>query len=263
MTDMAVDILARTIWGEARGEGAEGMRAVACVVMNRLAIARSHSEGYWWGNTVIQICQARLQFSCWNGNDPNLPKLLAVNDGDPCFATALEIAAAAIAGKIKDETDGATHYAAAGVHAPWMNGHRPCAVIGRQIFYQLVPVPPAKVPRQPQPPTEKETEMTDFKDTFVGKALTHLEDWADHIVHTAGGQEALSMGKDLAKQVVVAGLSSGLAAKTSGGDKNAVLNAAKSAMISVGATVSTADAEKLATHIADSLHPATDPGAPA
>lgn len=104
--------------------------------------------------------------------------------------------------------------------------------------------------------------MTDFKDTFVGKALAQLQDWADHIVNTAGGQEALSMGKDLTKQVVVSGLTAGLAAKTAGGGKDAVLNAAKSAMVSVGATVSTADAEKLATHIADSLHPATDPGAP-
>lgn len=35
-----VDILARTIYGEARSEGQEGMEAVACVVMNRYRAGR-------------------------------------------------------------------------------------------------------------------------------------------------------------------------------------------------------------------------------
>ena len=29
------DILARTLYGEARGEGIDGIEAVACVIMNR------------------------------------------------------------------------------------------------------------------------------------------------------------------------------------------------------------------------------------
>ena len=41
---LEIDTLARTIWGEARGEGSAGMQAVANVVMNRAAI------GGWWGN---------------------------------------------------------------------------------------------------------------------------------------------------------------------------------------------------------------------
>ena len=35
MSDL--DILARTIYGEARGEGQEGMEAVACVVIVRIS----------------------------------------------------------------------------------------------------------------------------------------------------------------------------------------------------------------------------------
>lgn len=35
--DGQVDVVARTIWGEARGEGANGMQAVANVIMNRTA----------------------------------------------------------------------------------------------------------------------------------------------------------------------------------------------------------------------------------
>ena len=32
------EVLARTLWGEARGEGPEGMTAVACTIMNRVNI---------------------------------------------------------------------------------------------------------------------------------------------------------------------------------------------------------------------------------
>ena len=35
MTDRDIEIMAKTIYGEARGEGEEGMEAVACVIMNR------------------------------------------------------------------------------------------------------------------------------------------------------------------------------------------------------------------------------------
>lgn len=33
--DEDIDTMARTIWGEARGEGVQGMQAIACVIMNR------------------------------------------------------------------------------------------------------------------------------------------------------------------------------------------------------------------------------------
>lgn len=41
-----VDVLARTIFGEARGETVSGMEAVASVVMNRLAFSRRRGR-YW------------------------------------------------------------------------------------------------------------------------------------------------------------------------------------------------------------------------
>jgi spore germination cell wall hydrolase CwlJ-like protein len=39
MTDRDTDVLARTVCGEARGEGEAGMSDVACVVMNRVRAA--------------------------------------------------------------------------------------------------------------------------------------------------------------------------------------------------------------------------------
>src|SRR5688500_4029200 len=61
-----LDTLARTLWGEARGEGRNGMQAVANVIMNRYKLARSNS-GYarQWGRTVAEVCRKKYQFSCW------------------------------------------------------------------------------------------------------------------------------------------------------------------------------------------------------
>jgi len=88
---LEVDSLARTLWGEARGEGVEGMKAVACVILNRVKIAEEKGK-CWWGNNIIQVCQKPYQFSCWNRSDPNFKKLQAVDASDLNFATALRIA---------------------------------------------------------------------------------------------------------------------------------------------------------------------------
>lgn len=135
--DMEADILARTIWGEARGEGKTGMEAVAMVILNRAAVAQTRG-GYWWGNSIIEVCQKPYQFSCWNKEDPNYRKLVSVNDSDVYFATAQRVARRALLGFLKDPTYGATHYHARHVAPKWAKGQRPCAVIGRHIFYHLV-----------------------------------------------------------------------------------------------------------------------------
>lgn len=128
-----IDVLARTLWGEARGEGAQGMRAVACVVMNRVK-----APG-WWGRDVQGVCRKPFQFSCWNSNDPNREKLLAVTEDDGHFALARLIAEQAIRGEVADFTGGATHYFAKGATIPfWARGMKPCAVIGRHLFFNNI-----------------------------------------------------------------------------------------------------------------------------
>lgn len=134
---LQADVLARTLWGEARGQGAEGMSAVANVVMNRVRLAQQKG-GYWWGDTVVAVCQKPYQFSCWNRSDPNFKKLQAVDEGDLYFATALRLARRAVIGRLPDATEGATHYHAAGISPFWARGEKPCAVIGAHIFYKLM-----------------------------------------------------------------------------------------------------------------------------
>ena len=135
--DMEVDVLARTLWGEARGEGTAGMEAVASVVLNRVRVAQNRGK-FWWGNNIIQVCQKPYQFSCWNRSDPNFRKLQAVDEADLYFATALRIARRAVIGKLEDATGGATHYHASGVAPYWDKSEKPTAVIGNHIFYYLV-----------------------------------------------------------------------------------------------------------------------------
>lgn len=136
----SIDVLARTIWGEARGEpnADAGMRAVAHVVLNR----RDHP--CWWGRSVKGVCLKPFQFSCWNESDPNRTKLLAVGTGDAVFALALSIAAELVAldptnrARI-DTTGGATHYYARNIAAPAWTAHAVLTVrIGNHVFFKDV-----------------------------------------------------------------------------------------------------------------------------
>ncbi len=115
----AVIVLALLIWGEARGESVAGQIAVACVVRNR--VLRS---GHDW----IAVCLAPKQFSCFNADDPNYPKILRAADvlmtGEltPELAQALWISEGVIAGHVIDNTHGSQNYLATDLlqseHAP-------------------------------------------------------------------------------------------------------------------------------------------------
>lgn len=133
----AVDTLARTLWGEARGEPVRGIEAVAAVVVNRVALSRARG-GFWWGGDIVAVCRKPFQFSCWNDGDPNRPKLLAVTEADPVFSTCLRVARRAIAGTLPDSTGGATHYHHRRVDPVWARGHAPSAEIGAHLFYNSV-----------------------------------------------------------------------------------------------------------------------------
>jgi len=127
----ALDTMARTLWGEARGEGALGMQAVAAVIVNRVRSRR-------FGPDAIAVCRARRQFSCWNEGDSNRALLIAVGDTDPRFRAALRIARRALAGLADDPTRGSTHYHARYVNPRWARGKAPAAEIGRHVFYNDV-----------------------------------------------------------------------------------------------------------------------------
>lgn len=128
----AIETLARTIWGEARGEPHLGQEAVANVVINRVRTP------CWWGDSVISVCRAPWQFSCWNEDDPNRAKLLAVTADDREFAAILRIAREACAGELPDLTNGANSYYAIGAPMPaWARDAALTLVVGHHRFYRV------------------------------------------------------------------------------------------------------------------------------
>lgn len=99
-----MELLQRTIYGEARNQRYEGMVAVANAIMNRTKSNRS------FGGSLVQVIMRPWAFSLWNSPDGNYKATLAANDNDPEFKMAGDIARAALDGTLADNTGGATHY---------------------------------------------------------------------------------------------------------------------------------------------------------
>lgn len=131
-----LEVLARTLWGEARGEGMEGMAAVANVVMNRV-----FAPGHPFGEGVQGVCLKPWQFSCWNPHDPNYPLLTTEREpGGHAWDEAKVLASAALDGLLPDRTDGATHYVVASIEKPgWSFTMDRTTVIGHHAFYRARP----------------------------------------------------------------------------------------------------------------------------
>jgi spore germination cell wall hydrolase CwlJ-like protein len=116
--------LALTIWGEARGYGTNGMRAVGHVIMNRVKADKKR-----FGFGIHGVCYKRKQFSCHNKNDPNklhMTKLPTMDENNPdwiAFMKADKIAGEILAGISKDMTGGATFYFAESMrpYPYWIN----------------------------------------------------------------------------------------------------------------------------------------------
>lgn len=140
MTDYPADVdtLARTLYGEARGEGTRGRQAVANVVMNRVQAALDRGMN-WWGDDIMSVCKAPWQFSCWNKNDPNLKLIETVDESNDIFAECLELASKAAQHLLDDITNGATSYYSTFMPEPpqWARGLSPCAEINHHLFFKL------------------------------------------------------------------------------------------------------------------------------
>ena len=125
-----IDIVAKTCWGEARGEGRKGMQAVAEVILNR-------AEDKRWPRTPADVAQQPWQFSAWNEGDPNRAKmeLLGLDD------TGLRLAYRAVLDAMEGAgiVFGANHYFAPGSMSAmprWARDMELVAEIGRHRFYR-------------------------------------------------------------------------------------------------------------------------------
>lgn len=117
----AEDTIASTLWLEARGEGADGIRAVASVIVNRSKKS---------GKTCAYECLKPKQFSCWNGRAHTVPTNAKGKAWDVCKKVAHEI----VCGQFKT-TNNATHYYNFRICNPsWGSKMKDVAVVGRHRF---------------------------------------------------------------------------------------------------------------------------------
>jgi spore germination cell wall hydrolase CwlJ-like protein len=139
VTDTDRDILARTLWGEARGETIAGQVAVAWTIRNRVNDGKAKS---WWGEGYVGVCQKPYQFSCWNKTDPNYQFLIGLKQIPFRELAQARIAAdQLIDGKVSDPTCGATHYYAISMKAAptWAAKARQTLKLGGHVFFKDVP----------------------------------------------------------------------------------------------------------------------------
>lgn len=134
-TDTDFWTLARTLYGECRGESREGKIAVASVIVNR-------AQTHYRGDTIYEVCMSPYQFSCWNPTDPNSRRLamLTISEDQewPAMLRCMEVAAAVIAGDEPDNTQGSRHYCRHDINPSWAEGHQPIVSIGAHKFYNDV-----------------------------------------------------------------------------------------------------------------------------
>jgi N-acetylmuramoyl-L-alanine amidase len=138
-TEKDRDILARTLWGEARGEGLAGQIAVAWTIRNRVNDGKAKS---WWGEGYAGVCQKPYQFSCWNRNDPNYAYLNGAKQIPFRELARMRIAGdQVIDGKVPDPTGGATHYYATTMPKPptWAKSAKETLRLGHHVFFKDVP----------------------------------------------------------------------------------------------------------------------------
>lgn len=128
-----VEVIARTLWAEARNQGADGMTAVACVIQNR-----ARNPG-WWGSDLRSVCLKNQQFSCWNASDPQAKLIRSEAIRDTAIEVARPIAWAAFTGKLVDVTHGADHYCTKAVaeRTAWAKGRTPVYTCGSHLFYKI------------------------------------------------------------------------------------------------------------------------------
>lgn len=138
-----IEILARTVYGEARGEVPAGQKAVMATILNRVR------KGGWWGATIEDVCLKPYQFSCWNPKTvgttdkseiANYNQMIHVTMEDELYAYIYQLAKTAVTDNggylINDLSNGATHYHAVGANPYWAKEMTKTAQIGNHIFYK-------------------------------------------------------------------------------------------------------------------------------
>jgi N-acetylmuramoyl-L-alanine amidase len=128
------EIVAKTILGEARGEGKAGMYAVACVIAQR-AVLRN--------KTPKQICEQPSQFSFWvkdkrtTLDDKNRATVGRLMKHDIEIVRYAKTLAVHVMNLDRSYTGHSDHYCTISVNPYWAKGRTPVRVIGNHKFFRI------------------------------------------------------------------------------------------------------------------------------
>lgn len=146
LTPEQLDVLTRTVLGEARGEGQLGMEAVAHVLNNRAQSGQFPSD-------PALVARQPNQFSTWNdvsrgGNNPQ-----QFSPSSPLYQTAQQAIQNVFGGNSPDPTYGAMYFHTPNVSPSWANNVNQYGTtqIGNHIFYngRALPVPVTPATQSP------------------------------------------------------------------------------------------------------------------
>jgi N-acetylmuramoyl-L-alanine amidase len=141
------NVIACTLFGEARGESPQGRIAVANVIGNRAKGRKGP-----WSAALRAVCLQPYQFSCWTpaGGKGNYQTVIAAARHlsrqelvGPLMRDCLAIADALIAKGLPSLVGNATHYYSPAAMIPkdsvpkWARGVEPVAEIGGSKFYEV------------------------------------------------------------------------------------------------------------------------------
>lgn len=142
LSSFDLEVGARTLAVEARGEPPEGQEAVAWEMRNRV-------QDGCWGRSLSSVCLWNrhipaggqgFQYSGWRGEDKNFSYACDLEDGDPVLLNMRALLARVMAApQTDDPTNGAMWHYAETMDAPtWTQGAIPCGKFGAQYFFKGV-----------------------------------------------------------------------------------------------------------------------------
>lgn len=156
-----LEIVAMTLFGEAKAGDVDDLHAIACVILNRRFLPN-------WPFDFTSVCLQLWQFSCWNKKDANRKRITNPDNWlTPWYRKCHEQAVELTHGSMYDITDTATHYHTPGVKPKWSVGKTPCFQTAGHLYFNDIdtPKPLAKVIQ-----AVKDTTLT--QKLAVGTAVT-------------------------------------------------------------------------------------------
>lgn len=118
-TDSDTVLLARLVFGEARGSSLKEKVSTAYTAVNR-----ANDSIDWNGKNLREAILKGYQYSCFNYNDPNRIKLMDPMEYDSTsWKESMKAAKGVLDGTYRDPTGGATHYHTKKIYPYWMKSN--------------------------------------------------------------------------------------------------------------------------------------------